>query len=82
MSLDPRVQVRVTGPGKKDPERVAGPDDAPVVVTVGVADAGIDPTVAFMQGRLKATGHTGVLFEALASGAVAAGIRAALDGAA
>lgn len=66
------VQVRVAI-GKKD-ERVHGPDDADVVVTVGVADAGIDPTVAFMQGKLKATGDTGRLFEALASGEVAAAL--------
>lgn len=71
------IQVRVSGPGKVA-DRVHGPDDAAVVVTVGSADVELDPTVAFMQGRLKATGHTGVLFEALASGAVAAGISAAL----
>jgi hypothetical protein len=59
--------------GKKD-ERVAGPADADVVVTVGAADAHLDPTVAFMQGKLKATGHTGRLFEALASGEIAAAL--------
>ena len=73
------IQVRVTGPGKV-PDRVHGPDDAAVVVMVGSGDVALDPTIAFMQGRLKATGHTGVLFDALASGAVAAGIAAALDG--
>lgn len=66
------VQVRLVV-GKKD-ERVHGPDDADVVVSVAVADAGLDPTVAFMQGKLKATGHTGHLFEALASGEVAAAL--------
>jgi hypothetical protein len=66
------VQVRVAL-SKKD-ERVHGPDDADVVVTVGVADAGLDPTVAFMQGKLKAAGHTGRLFEALASGEIAAAL--------
>lgn len=68
------VQVRITR-GKGVADLVDGPDDAAVVVTVTEADADADPTVAFMQGRLKATGHTGVLFEALRSGAV----RSALD---
>ena len=57
--------------GKKD-ELVEGPDDADVVVTVPLADAqaeGFDPTVAFMQGKLKSTGSTGALFEVLQSGA-------------
>jgi hypothetical protein len=40
--------------GKKD-EIVVGPDGADVVVTIGKADCGTDPTVAYMQGRLKAT---------------------------
>ena len=53
--------------GKKD-ERVDGPDDAPVVVTIALADAGLDPSVAFMLGRLKSTGPTGPLFDALSSG--------------
>ena len=37
------LQVRVVL-GKKD-ERVHGPDDAEVVVTVGAADVALDPTV-------------------------------------
>jgi hypothetical protein len=40
------------------------------VITVNRADVGLDPTVAYMQGRLKAAGNTGLLFEALRSGAV------------
>lgn len=64
------IQVRVTR-GKGQTDLVDGPDDADVVVTVPEADAGADPAVAFMQGRLKATGHTGVLFEALRSGVLA-----------
>jgi len=72
------LQVRVVL-GKKD-ERVHGPDDAEVVVTVAAADAGLDPTVAFMQGRLKSTGSTGRLFELLRSGEVAASIAAARAG--
>ncbi len=66
------VQYRVVR-GKKD-EVVEGPDDADVVVSVPLADAGTDPTVAFMQGRLKASGDTGVLFELLRSGEVAAAL--------
>ena len=60
------VQYRVVV-GKKD-EIVIGPADADVVVTVPQADCGMDPAVAYMQGRLKAAGHTGVLFEAFRSG--------------
>jgi hypothetical protein len=63
------LQVRLVL-GKKD-ERVAGPDDADVVVAVGALDATLDPTVAYMQGKLKATGHTGVLLDALRSGEIA-----------
>jgi hypothetical protein len=57
--------------GKKE-EIVVGPAEADVVVTIPKADCGLDPNVAFMQGRLKAAGHTGVLFAALQSGEVAA----------
>jgi hypothetical protein len=71
MSLQVRVAV-----GKKD-ERVDGPDDADVVVTVPLevaTAAGFDPTVEYMRGRLKATGHTGRLLDALKSGDVAAAV--------
>ena len=64
------VQYRVAF-GKND-EAVEGPDDADVVVSVAVADAATDPSVAFMQGKLTAVGHTGVLFEVLRSGEAAA----------
>lgn len=69
------VQYRVVV-GKKD-ERVAGPDDADVVVTVPVADAAaddFDPQVAYMRGKLKATGHTGELIELLTDGSAASAI--------
>lgn len=63
------VQYRVVI-GKKD-ERVDGPDDADIVVSVpaDVAAAdGFDATVEFMRGRLKATGHTGNVLDLLKSG--------------
>ena len=59
--------------GKQD-EAVEGPDDADVVVTVAASDASLDPSVAFMQGKLKAAGSTGALFDVLRSGAAAAAI--------
>ena len=63
------VQYRVVV-GKKD-ERVDGPDDADVVVTVplDVVNApGFDATVEYMRGKLKAAGHTGLLLDLLKSG--------------
>ncbi|MDO8363608.1 MAG: hypothetical protein Q7V88_11985 [Actinomycetota bacterium] len=66
------VQYRVAF-GKND-EAVEGPDDAPVVVSVGAADAALRPEVAFMQGRLKNTGPTGPLFAAFSDGSAAAAI--------
>ena len=60
------IQYRVAY-GKND-EAVDGPDDADVVVTIAAADAGLDPTVAFMQGKLKSAGSTAALFEVLRSG--------------
>jgi hypothetical protein len=70
------VQYRVVV-GKRD-ELIDGPDDADVVVTVPLAEVvadGFDPTVAYMQGRLKSTGSTGALFVLLRSGAVADALR-------
>lgn len=69
------VQYRVVV-AKKD-ERTEGPDDADLVLTVPldvVQAAGFDPTVAFMQGRLKTTGPTGPLFDLLRSGEVASAL--------
>ncbi|MCU1502973.1 MAG: hypothetical protein JWM12_2327 [Ilumatobacteraceae bacterium] len=66
----PTVQYRVAF-GKKD-EVVDGPDDATLVITIAAADAGMDPTVAYMRGKLKSTGPTGPLLELLHSGAAAA----------
>ena len=66
------VQYRVAF-GKND-EVVEGPDDAEVVVSIASGDAHLDPSVAFMQGKLKATGRTGVLFDVLRNGEAAAAI--------
>ena len=69
------VQYRVVV-AKKD-ERVSGPDDADIVVTVPVVDAAaesFDPAVAFMRGKLKASGDTGDILDLLKSGAAAAAI--------
>jgi hypothetical protein len=63
------VQYRVVV-GKKD-ERVEGPDDADVVITVPIdiaRAADFDATVEYMRGKLKAAGHTGRLLELLKSG--------------
>ena len=67
------VQYRVAF-GKKD-EAVEGPDDAAVVVSIAAADTAIDPAVAFMTGKLKAEGNTGVLFDVLKSGEAAETLR-------
>jgi len=69
------VQYRVAV--TKSDERVEGPDDAELVVTIPLADAQdeeFDATVAFMRGRLKSTGSTGALFEVLKSGAAGAAL--------
>jgi putative sterol carrier protein len=66
------VQYRVVV-GKKD-ERVEGPDDADLVISVAAKDVGMDPTVAFMSGKLKAVGHTGLLLDALRSRDAAAAL--------
>ncbi len=63
------VQYRVKF-GKSD-EAVLGPDDAAVVLSCGPEDAITDPTVAYMQGRLKVSGSSGALFEILANGQAA-----------
>jgi hypothetical protein len=66
---EPTMQFHIVL-GRRD-EIVHGPTDADLVITVNRADVGLDPTIAYMQGRLKAAGNTGLLFEALRSGAVA-----------
>jgi len=66
------IQYRVAY-GKKD-EVVEGPDDADAVVMIAVEDSALDPTVAYMQGKLKSTGSTASLFEVLRSGDASAAI--------
>lgn len=56
--------------GKKD-ERVDGPDDADTVATIALVDTALDPSVAFMRGKLKISGPTGPLFDSLSSGQAA-----------
>lgn len=53
---------------KKNDEAVEGPDDADVVIRIDAKHAGMDPTAAFMAGKLKNEGSTRALFEALWSG--------------
>ncbi len=67
---DVTVQYKVVV-AKKD-ERVDGPDDAAIVITVPIIEAAaedFDPTVAFMRGKLKAAGDTGAILALLESGA-------------
>jgi hypothetical protein len=67
---------------KKD-ERITGPDDATVVVSVPLAVAAepeFDAAVEFMRGRVKATGHTGELMDVLKSGVATAELRALAAG--
>jgi hypothetical protein len=66
------IQYRV-GFGKND-EAVEGPDGADVVVTIAAADAALDPTVAYMQGKLKSTGSTNALLVVLRNGEATAAI--------
>lgn len=60
------IQYRVAF--AKNDEAVDGPDDAGVVVTIAAPDAALEPTVAYMKGRLKSTGPTGPLLDALRNG--------------
>ena len=67
MSTNPRtIQFRLVVAKKH--EIVEGPDDADTVATIALADADLDPSVAFMRGKLKITGASGPLFDALSSG--------------
>lgn len=52
----------------KAEERVVGPDDADAIFSCALADALADPTAAYVQGKLKATGHTGAILGELMNG--------------
>ena len=58
----------------KKEEATVGPDDADVVIRISAKDVDLDPTVAFMKGKLRAEGSTRALFEELWSGAAAQAI--------
>jgi len=60
------IQYRVVF--KKNDEAIEGPDDADVVVRIDAKNATMNPTTAFMAGKLKAECNTRSLFEALLSG--------------
>lgn len=60
----------------KDDEVVSGPDGADLVLSCNSQDASTDPTVAYMQGRLKVVGSSGALFEVLANGEAGTTLRA------
>ena len=68
------IQYRIAKAKKE--ELVEGPDDAAVVVALGAGDIALDPNVAYMTGKLKAAGDTGVLLRALASGEIATALTA------
>jgi hypothetical protein len=72
------VQYRVVV-AKNEPDLVSGPDDADLVINVPLEAARDDPTVAYMQGRLKAAGPSRLLFEVLKSGDAAANLRALVN---
>jgi hypothetical protein len=65
-----RIQAVVTG-GPDGDLKLGDPDSAELVLTIPAAelreivDGDLEPSVAFMQGRLKAAGDTGALFRLL-----------------
>lgn len=73
MTAQYKVQYIVSFSKKE--EAVEGADDADVVVRIAAKDVDLDPTVAFMKGKLKAEGSTRALFEALWSGDATKAIR-------
>lgn len=72
MTANYKVQYVVSFSKKE--EAVNGPEDADVIVRISAKDVDLDPTVAFMKGKLKAEGSTRALFEALWSGDAAKAI--------
>ena len=74
MAKKSSIQYRVAKSKKE--EVVDGPDDAEVVVSIAVADLELGANVAYMRGKLKATGHAGILLRALANGEIDRGLSA------
>jgi len=74
MAKKSSIQYRVAKSKKE--EVVDGPDDAEVVVSIAATDLELGANVAYMRGKLKATGHTGVLLRALARGEIDRGLSA------
>lgn len=74
MAKKSSIQYRVAKSKKE--EVVDGPGDAEVVVSIAATDLELGASVAYMRGKLKATGHTGVLLRALASGEIDRGLTA------
>jgi hypothetical protein len=75
------VQYRVVV-AKKD-ERVDGPDDAEVTMSVPVAvaaESDFDATIEFMRGRLKATGTSNDVLGVLRSGAATTALKRLASG--
>lgn len=70
---DTTVQYRVLF-AKKD-EVVEGPDDADVVISIAAQDCALGAPVAYMRGKLKASGHTGKLLDLLSSGTAETALR-------
>ena len=67
------MTIRCTVEVPRADDRIEGPDDAAVTVTVPLkvaSEQGFSATVEYMRGRLKAKGHTGTILDALADGTI------------
>jgi len=81
MVAAPDETVRYVVAVSKKEELSEGPPDATVTITVSIDDAlSLDPTTAFMLGRLKTQGSTGALFRALRSGEATTTLRRIAQG--
>ncbi len=79
-AVSPETVRYVVAVSKKE-ELCEGPLDATVTITVSLDDAlNVDPTTAFMLGRLKTQGSTGALFRALRRGDVTTTLRRIAQG--
>ena len=81
MAVAASETIRYVVAVSKNEELSEGPPDATVTITVSLDDAlNLDPTTAFMLGRLKTQGSTGALFRALRSGDVTTTLRRIAQG--